>query len=244
MTDSSKVEVTGPDGLRGTIDTARWPLDGSKERVEVVLADGRRLMVPRALLRSEGGRTYRLPLAADQLTRHESVRDDATVTVQASTAIPVIEESLKVGKRAVETGRVRIRKVIREEEQTVDEPLTREEVTVERRAVERAVDGPEASRTEGDALIIPIVREVLVVEKRLMVTEELVVRKRVVEEHQPQTVTVRREEAVVERLAPQGAPPAETSGVVGGPPPGASAGDVGEMGKDGTRVANTDHVQR
>jgi uncharacterized protein (TIGR02271 family) len=212
-------------------------LDGSRREVQVVLADGRRLMVPVSLLRREGDSSYHLPLVAAQLESHVREAVEATSGVdEATVAIPVVHEQVHVGKRVEEAGRVRIRKLVREEEQTIDEPLTREEVTVERRAVSRPADGPQESRTEGDALIIPVVSEVLVVEKRLMVTEELVVRKRKVEDHRPQTVTVRREEAVVERLGPQGTP-------VGGEA-GSSAGNPGETGRDGTKVAPQQRVQR
>jgi uncharacterized protein (TIGR02271 family) len=247
---SSSVEVTGPDGLVGTIDTAACPLDGSRREVEIVLADGRRLTVPVELLRKEPDGRYHLPLRTEQLTRHEAGGGQAAASqgiAEATVAIPVVHEEARVEKRVEETGRVRIRKVVREEEQTIDEPLTREEVTVERRPVRRPVEGPQQSRTEGDALIIPVVSEVLVVEKRLMVTEELVVRKRRVEEHHPQTVTVRREEAVVERLGPQGAPVAGSGGGASPGttmPPGASAGETGEMGKGGTPVAPSRPVTR
>jgi uncharacterized protein (TIGR02271 family) len=244
MNASSQVEVTGPDGLRGTIDTSLWPLDGSRKEVQVILADGRRLMVPVSLLRRDGDSSYHLPLVAAQLESHTRVAAEAASGVQEATvAIPVVHEQLHVGKRAEEAGRVRIRKVVREEEQTVDEPLTREEVTVERRAVQRPAEGAQPNRTEGDALIIPVVSEVLVIEKRLMVTEELVVRKRKVEEHRPQTVTVRREEAVVERLGPEGTPiTAETSGT--GTPPGTTGGNAADSGRDGTKVAQPERAQR
>jgi uncharacterized protein (TIGR02271 family) len=236
---TTMVEVTGPDGLRGTIDTARWPLDGSRKEVLVVLGDKRHLMVPLGLLRHEPGGGYHLPLVADQLTQHEhrSGAEASSGVADATVAVPVVHEQLLVGKRVEESGRVRIKKVVREEEQVVDEPLTREEVTVERRPVERVAQGPQEPRTEGDATIIPIVREVLVIEKRLMVTEELVVRKRVVEERHPQTFTVRREEAVVERLGPRGTP--AESGDEGSTtaPPG------GKMGKGGTKVAPTKGAQ-
>jgi len=66
-----------------------------------------------------------------------------------------------------------------------------------------------------------------------MVTEELIVRKRVVEERRPQTVTVRREEAVVERLGPRGTPAEDTSTGEISPP------SDGKMGKGGTKVART-----
>jgi uncharacterized protein (TIGR02271 family) len=239
MSGSSTVEVTGPDGLRGTIDTAMWPLDRSRREVLVVLDDGRHLMVPVGLLRHEDGGSYHLPLVADQLAGHERPRAEATAGIsEAKVAMPVVQEELVVGKRVEESGRVRIRKVVHEEEQIVDQPLTREEVTIERRAVQREVAGPQEVRTEGDATIIPVLREVLVVEKRWMVTEELVVRKRTVEERQPQTITLRREEAIVERLAPQGAGTSEeAAGAV--TPPGASVDKAGESGKGGTRVAPT-----
>ena len=49
-------------------------------------------------------------------------------------------------------------------------------------------------------MIVPIMEEVLVIEKRLILKEELHIHKRRVETHQPQQVTLRREEVRVERL--------------------------------------------
>ncbi|MBA3534075.1 MAG: YsnF/AvaK domain-containing protein [Ardenticatenales bacterium] len=114
--------------------------------------------------------------------------------------IPVIEEFLKIQKRQVETGRVRIRKVVQEREETVNVPLLREEVSVERVPVNRYVDGPLDVRYEGDIMIVPVVEEVLVVEKRLVLKEELHISKRQVQTEVPQTVILRSEEAFVERL--------------------------------------------
>ena len=76
----------------------------------------------------------------------------------------------------------------------------REEVEVERVPIRRVVDGPVPIRDEDGTTIIPILEEVLVVEKRLMLKEELHIRKHRVETHQPQRVTLRREEARIERL--------------------------------------------
>jgi uncharacterized protein (TIGR02271 family) len=100
----------------------------------------------------------------------------------------------------VETGRVRIRKIVHEREEMVDPPLLREEVVIERVPVNRMVDGPIAAYSEEDTLIIPVLEEVLVIEKRLLLKEEVRITKRRVETHRPQRVTLRREEAVVERL--------------------------------------------
>ena len=49
-------------------------------------------------------------------------------------------------------------------------------------------------------MIVPILEEVLVVEKRLMLKEELHIRRRQVEESQPQRIVLRTEEATVERV--------------------------------------------
>ncbi len=122
-------------------------------------------------------------------------------TNREEAVIPVLEERLDVGTRRVETGGgVRVRKTVEEREASVDEPLTKEEVEVERVAVDRPVDGPVAVRYEGDTMIVPILEEVLVVEKRLVLKEEIRITRRRRELHAPQRVTLRREHATVERI--------------------------------------------
>jgi len=116
--------------------------------------------------------------------------------------IPVVEEILDVRQRRVETGRVRITKIVHEREEEVNAPRVREEVTIERVPLNRMVDAPISMRQEGDTFIIPLLEEVVVVEKRLMVKEELRITKRRIEEHTSQQVKLRREEVVVERLDP------------------------------------------
>ena len=59
-------------------------------------------------------------------------------------------------------------------------------------------------RQEGDTTILTLIEEVVVVEKRLRAVEEVRVTKRQSVRHEPQTVTLRREEAVVERLTAAG----------------------------------------
>ncbi|GAA4451015.1 hypothetical protein GCM10023189_12500 [Nibrella saemangeumensis] len=117
-----------------------------------------------------------------------------------SRIIPVIEEQIHIGKDVVETGRVVISKRVREEEQTVDIPLVSEEMNVERVAVNQYVDTPPAVRYEGETMIIPVLKEVLVVEKRLVLVEELHVTKRQVETTETQRVTLRKEEVTVDRI--------------------------------------------
>jgi uncharacterized protein (TIGR02271 family) len=148
--------------------------------------------------------------AGDRLTQTGTAagRDVAAVTAAARgsaaevgdvTKVPVIEERLEVGKREVEAGVVRARKVVHERQEAVDVPLARERVEVERVPINRVVDQAPAVRTEGDVTIIPVVEEVLVVEKRLMLREEVRLTKRREETHEQQTVTLRREEVEITR---------------------------------------------
>jgi len=76
--------------------------------------------------------------------------------------------------------------------------LNREDVEVQRIRVDRRVSEPEESRQEGDWLIIPVMEEVFVVEKHLMVTEEIRIRKRLMTEDAEVREIVRRERATVE----------------------------------------------
>jgi uncharacterized protein (TIGR02271 family) len=133
----------------------------------------------------------------------------------AETRIPIVEERLEVGTREVELGEVRVHKTVEEREEVQRGPLNREEVQVERVRVNRPVSAPEERRQEGDWLIIPIMEEVLVVQKQLMVTEEIRIRKQLVTEEREIRETVRRERATVEdtrQPAPRpSAPPAPAS---------------------------------
>jgi uncharacterized protein (TIGR02271 family) len=122
-----------------------------------------------------------------------------------ATVIPVMQEELDVRTRRVETeSGVRVSKTIEQDEQIVDEPLTREQVEVERVAINRPVEAPIGIRYEGDTMIIPIFEEVLVVEKRLVLKEEIHVTRRRTEIRAPQRVTLRRELADVERIEDRG----------------------------------------
>jgi uncharacterized protein (TIGR02271 family) len=116
--------------------------------------------------------------------------------------IPVIRETVEVGKRTVETGRVRIVRRPVEESRSVDMPWVRERVAIERVPVERIVDPdhPPEVREEGDVLVIPVLEEEIVLEKRLVLREELRV-SRIREEAQVvEDVVLRRDEISIERL--------------------------------------------
>lgn len=122
-----------------------------------------------------------------------------------SASIPVIEEQLKIDKELVETGRVRISKKVHEEQKTVDLTTVQDEVDVQRVPVNEYVDRAPAVRHEGDKMIIPVLREVEVVEKRLVLVEELHVTRRQVTTEEQQEITLRKEEVRIDR-SPKGGP--------------------------------------
>jgi uncharacterized protein (TIGR02271 family) len=107
------------------------------------------------------------------------------------------EEDLQARKKSVETGRVRVDKDVLEEEQTLDVPVTREEVTIERHPVDRRpADG--AIGEDNESIRVPVHEEQVSVGKRAVVTEEIEIGKRQVQDTQRVSGTVRREEARIE----------------------------------------------
>jgi uncharacterized protein (TIGR02271 family) len=197
MTPARVVTVTGAHGLRGRIDTTTYPLDGSQPEVLVQLDDGRQVLVPlEALDRQEDG-SYALHLDPAAL---EARQETGSPVSGRPLVVPLMAEALEIDKRRVETGRVRIRKVVHEREEVIDLPLLSEKVSIERVAIHRFVDEAIPIRYEGDTMIISPLEEVAVVENRLMLTEELRITRRQLETHQPRRVTLRREEATVEHL--------------------------------------------
>lgn len=98
--------------------------------------------------------------------------------------IPVAEERLIVGKQLVDLGELRIHKRVERREERARQQVTRDDLQVERVAINRQIDAPLEPRMEDEWLVIPIMEEVLVVEKRLMLTEEVRIRKRQLTEEQ------------------------------------------------------------
>ena len=137
----------------------------------------------------------------------------ATNRLQSETrqpmVLPVLEEQVVIGRDIVETGRIRISKTVQENEQQVSVLLQRDEVHVEHVPINQFVadDTPlPGSRQEGEVLIVPILREVVVT--RVLIVEELRISKRVIEEPHTSTVTLREEQIQVIRAQP----PADAQG--------------------------------
>jgi len=123
--------------------------------------------------------------------------------------LPLIEEALRVGKRQVEIGRVRVSIATDTEERLVRETLRSERVEVERVAVGRELTAgepaPLARREKDGTLVVPVLEEMLVIERRLVLREELRLRTVAAEDTVEQHVTLRRQRVEVERLPPAAA---------------------------------------
>jgi uncharacterized protein (TIGR02271 family) len=115
--------------------------------------------------------------------------------------IPVIQEFMTVDKEMVDTAKVYITKRSDIKDATVNIPLVREGYTIERRPVKNKIfeKAPE-TRYEGENIIISVVQEILVIEKRYEVIEEVHVIKTRTETPHIQQVPLMKEEVIVERV--------------------------------------------
>lgn len=139
----------------------------------------------------------------NNIIENSNVNTEPVNTAQTETnaVFPVIQEEAVIDKRVVETGKVTITKKISEHEEIVDVPLFQEKVDVERVPINQVVQERPAVRQDGETMIIPVVQEQVFYQKRLMLVEELHVRKQVVETHQPQKITLVKEEVEIKRSA-------------------------------------------
>jgi uncharacterized protein (TIGR02271 family) len=196
--------VVDRNGLRGTISPAATAAGmpnsmadgkatGDASQVLVDFDNGEQLLVPRDLLHKEADGHYRLLLSVEELQQAQ-VNSESLV-------IPVFEEHVNID-RVTRTDRVQITKTVHERVEVVDEPIFSEEVEIERVVINQPLAPTDAAaqvHREGDILIIPLLEEVLVVEKRLILKEEVRIRKIQRDTFSPQEVTLRSEQINVTR---------------------------------------------
>lgn len=139
----------------------------------------------------------------NNIIENSNVNTEPVNTAQTETnaVFPVIQEEAVIDKRVVETGKVIITKKISEHEEIVDVPLFQEKVEVERVPINQVVQERPLARQDGETMIIPVVQEQVFYQKRLVLIEELHVRKQVVETHQPQKITLVKEDVEIKRSA-------------------------------------------
>lgn len=160
---------------------------------------------------AEGEAARQATESAPQPAAGGAARDEGTARDEV--VIPVLHETVHIGKRRVESGRVRVHKTVSERDEAVEVVLKRQDLEVERVPIGRVVDQVPAPREEAGTLIVPVIEEVVVVEKRLMLKEELHIRRKNTERTVRETVRLRAEAVSVEHLAAPMAPtdPADPS---------------------------------
>ena len=181
------VPVVRDDGVGGKVTAVTANGDGSPIAV-VRFDDGAQVAVSPQMINPDQNGIYRLELAA----AHLAPGDDLV--------IPVVAEEISIGTEQVTRGVVRVHKHVVSEEKTVDAAVSTEEVVVERLPINQLVEGAAPQvREENGIVIIPVFEEVLVVEKRLLLREEVHLSKRMIRSNVPQTVTLRHEVVDIER---------------------------------------------
>lgn len=189
---AEQVVVVDQDGVRGTLDPQA--LQRREQEVRITYNGNRHVQAPRAMLEQQADGSYRLPLRLSTLESNARLLKSGEGAV-----IPIVQEEAHIEKRMVERNRTRITKQVHTEEEVIDTPLRQERVQVEHVPIEQLIDSPATTRYDGDTLVIPVMEEVLMIEKKLLLKEEVRVTKYVGETDHRETVTLRREEVAVDR---------------------------------------------
>jgi uncharacterized protein (TIGR02271 family) len=182
--------VSGPDGIYGTL--PRAPENGA-ERVALTLESGAVVEVPRNQLDQRPDGSWFLNMS------RRDILAKAPSSPKQTVVIPVVQEEPIISKREIATGAVRVEVHPSTRSEGLDVPLMEEEAEVQRVPVNRIVERAEAARIEGDVTIIPVYEEVAVVERRLMLKEEIHIRRRRTTRREHLSVPLRTEEVRVTR---------------------------------------------
>src|ERR687886_1140522 len=190
-----------------------------------LLGMGKERYIPFSAIRSVDGEAIHLSVARDRLDELEDAQapieadgeyDGTTVerTPTTSTArdtpgaprpaidgeqtLELREEELRARKHSVQTGKVELAKEVVSEQRTIDVPVTHEEITIERRAVDHQPSDSPIGETDA-TISIPVRQEQVTADKRAVVYEEVNVGKRAAQDTEHVSETIRREQAVVDK---------------------------------------------
>ena len=109
-------------------------------------------------------------------------------------------EDVTVSRRTVAGDTVRLGTVTRERDHHIDESLAHVRVEVERVLIGRPISAVPPIREEGDATILSVVEEIIVIERRLILKEEVHIRRVHVAERHQETVVVREQSVEISRV--------------------------------------------
>jgi len=114
-------------------------------------------------------------------------------------SLNILREEANIDKQIVESGKVYIHKKVHETDEEISVPVLHEAVTIKKVPVNKYVDVAPPVHSEGNTTIIPVIKEVLVIEKKLLLVEEVHVIKDIIEKNEEHTIPLRKEEIEVER---------------------------------------------
>jgi uncharacterized protein (TIGR02271 family) len=125
---------------------------------------------------------------------------DNIVPKQTEAIVIVLKERALIQKNIVEKAKVHIEKKVHRTEETIHIPVVSEEVEVKKIAVNQYVETIPPVRYEGDTIVIPVIKEMLIVEKKLLLVEEVYVTKHTNTTTEEKNIILREEEIIVERF--------------------------------------------
>jgi len=217
--------VVDQNGVQCAVATEATAAGNGSAQVLVRWQSGEQVLLPKDLLQRQADGRYRLAHSMQRLLAEYSsivpansqssdsqVRSSSGVGdyevgsagTEQELVVPIVEEQVVVETRTVETGRIQVQKTVQERVEVVDQPLFEEEVQIERVSINRPITEAVAPHYEGDTLIIPLVEEVLVVQKQLVLREEVHIKKVRKEFHEPQEIRLRTEAVNVVRAPEAG----------------------------------------
>ncbi len=204
-TNNAAFHIADENGVRGTLDLTVVPPQGSESKLVLVrFDDGSQVFADAATFVEQGEGEFSFPGSfADLIEQNKSAKYGAAAFGEtAQIVIPLLAEQLKISREKVLTGGVRVHKTVAERTETVDEPTLREDIEIERVPINQFIDMPPEIRYEGDTMIVPLLEEVLVIEKKLVLREEIRVTTRRETVRQPQQFVLRSESATLEEIKP------------------------------------------
>ena len=173
-----------------------------ESRILARLPDDKILSIPIDILTSNGNSKFLLPISFKKLVSTiipGKYEEKASLDSQSAITIPVIEEVPVITKKMTETEKVKIKKTVTESPYSKDELLLKEEIVIEHVPRDEIRTEPAQIRYEGDSMIIPVQEEILVVEKKIKIREELHISWRRTETKKTVTMNLKSEDVTVER---------------------------------------------
>jgi stress response protein YsnF len=110
--------------------------------------------------------------------------------------VPLASEELRLDKREISTGKVRVQTVVETVDELARATVEEESLDVQRVPVGKVVPEPPCIRIEGD--VIPVLAEKMIVEKRLVLVEEVHIRRTKSSRLVEMPVKLRKQKAVID----------------------------------------------